>query len=416
MEIFGSARGGADCFCGEAIILKTLQKMEGIFMPMPALLASRHGGLWVGTIEGLLRYEAAGTKSWFARDGISAKRDVRCVIESRAGAVWFGTAGEGLFCLEAGKLKQFRKADGLADNFVRCLREDETGAIWIGTSDGLVRFKDNHFAAISTKQGLFDKVICDIEDDGHGSFWISSFNGIFRVSQTELQQCADGRTASIQCLAFGISDGLPTLEATSGGCKTADGKLWFPTSRGLVAIDPANARTNKLPPPVLIEGLLVDNQLVAGQSSLSGLKISPGRHRFEFQYTGLSFAAPEKVRFKHRLDKLDADWIDAGPKRTADFPYLPPGGYTFHVIACNNEWCVERNRYLPHVHRVAVFLADDLVRHLLVAALRGHFTHRCRRDCLVWHAPQDASAPQTGIARTPANYLCGTNADRQRYP
>ncbi|HAO78497.1 MAG TPA: hypothetical protein DCQ92_05875, partial [Verrucomicrobia subdivision 3 bacterium] len=130
--------------------------------------------MWIGTTEGLLRYDAARNKTWYAKDGIPAKRDVRCVLESRSGNVWFGTAGEGLFCLEAGRLKQFRKADGLPGDFVRCLREDEDGAIWTGTSDGLCRFKADRFNALTTKQGLFDNVICDIEDDGHGFFWMSS--------------------------------------------------------------------------------------------------------------------------------------------------------------------------------------------------------------------------------------------------
>jgi signal transduction histidine kinase len=51
----------------------------------------------------------------------------------------------------------------------------------------------------------------------------------------------------------------------------------------------------------------------------------------------LSFAAPEKVRFKHRLDGLDTSWIDAGTERRVDYNYIPPGEYHFHVIACNND-------------------------------------------------------------------------------
>jgi ligand-binding sensor domain-containing protein/signal transduction histidine kinase len=311
--------------------------MESITTPMPALCPSSKGGLWIGTREGLLRYDKAGKTSWFGRSEVPAKRDVRCVMESRSGRIWFGTAGDGLFCLDGNEVKQFRKAEGLPGDFVRCLHEDQTGAIWIGTSDGLGRFKDNRFAVLNTRRGLFDNVICDIEDDGRGYFWISSYNGIFRVSQAGLQECADGRTASVDCLAFGTADGLPTLEATSGGCRTADGKLWFPTGRGLVVINPQEAKTNRLAPPVLLEDLLVDNQRVANLDSPAPLKISPGRHRFEFQYTALSFAAPEKVRFHHRLDPLDADWNDAGSKRTADYPYIPPGDYTFRVIACNND-------------------------------------------------------------------------------
>jgi signal transduction histidine kinase len=114
--------------------------------------------------------------------------------------------------------------------------------------------------------------------------------------------------------------------------------LWFATSRGLVAVHPLDAQPNPLPPPVIIEKLLVDGELAAAEPPPGGrLKIPPGRHRLEFQYAGLSFAAPEKVAFQHRLDGLDADWIEAGTKRSADYDYLPPGNYTFRVIACNND-------------------------------------------------------------------------------
>jgi signal transduction histidine kinase len=67
------------------------------------------------------------------------------------------------------------------------------------------------------------------------------------------------------------------------------------------------------------------------------LKIPPGRNRFEFHYTGLSFVAPEKVQFKYRIEGLEKNWVDAGAKRVANYSFLPPGEYVFHVIACNND-------------------------------------------------------------------------------
>ncbi len=381
--------------------------IEEITTPMPALCASHAGGLWVGTTEGLLRYDGAGKTSWFGRDGIPAKRDVRCVLESRAGDVWFGTAGEGLFRLKAGQLQQFRRADGLSGNFVRCLHEDAAGVLWIGTSSGLCRFKDDHFNVLNTRQGLFDNVICDIEEDGYGFFWMSSFNGIFRVSQTELQQCADGRQSSIHCLALGISDGLPTLEATSGGCRTADGKLWFPTGRGLVAIDPQGVRTNPLMPPVRVEDLLVDNQPVASIGSPMPLKVSPGQHRFEFRYTALSFAAPEKVRFRHRLDPLDADWNDTGSARAADYPFLPPGDYTFRVIACNNDGVWNETgaalafTVLPFFWQTAWFrFAGGLVTVLAASAAVWFDTRRrMRRKVELLEQQQAVERERTRIAK-----------------
>ena len=67
------------------------------------------------------------------------------------------------------------------------------------------------------------------------------------------------------------------------------------------------------------------------------LHISPGKHRVEFDYTGVSFDAPERVRFRYRLDGLDNDWLEAGTRRSAFYNYIPPGRYQFRVAACNAD-------------------------------------------------------------------------------
>jgi signal transduction histidine kinase len=139
-----------------------------------------------------------------------------------------------------------------------------------------------------------------------------------------------------------MSDGMPTLECSGGfqpsGVKLPDGRLWFPTSRGIVQVDPQYTKTNTLPPPVIIEDFLVDDQIVRRPpNSGSRLKIAPGNHRFEFRYTALSFVAPEEVHFRDRLDGLNNGWINAGANRIANYNFLPPGDYTFQVIACNND-------------------------------------------------------------------------------
>ena len=182
-----------------------------------------------------------------------------------------------------------------------------------------------------------------MEDDGLGYFWVSSHVGIMRLSKRELNQCADGQLQSVNCLSFGKGDGLPTLEFSGGlqpaGCKTADGRLWFASNKGVVVVDPKNVKLNALAPPVVIEALQVDGKAMAGlagQAANRPLRIPPGRHRLEFVYTGLSYTAPEKVRFRYRLEGLDSEWTEAGGKRSASFDYVPPGQYAFHVLACND--------------------------------------------------------------------------------
>ena len=310
---------------------------EQISIPITAISCDDPAGLWLGTAKGLMRY-AGGQAKLYAEE-----QAVRTVLKDRAGRVWFGMSGCGLGCLEAGTERHFRKTDGLGSDFVQCLHEDEAGALWIGTcGGGLTRCQSGRFATVSTAQGLGDNCICDIEDDGQGYFWMSSFNGLLRVPKTSLNECADGLTNVVHCDTYGISDGMPTLECSGGsqpaGGRTGDGALWFATSRGLVAVHPGDVKHNPLPPPVIIESLLVDGEPVAGKlNPVDRLKIPPGRHRLEFQYTGLSFAAPEKVAFQHRLAGLDAGWIQAGTKRTVNYDYIPPGNYTFQVVACNND-------------------------------------------------------------------------------
>lgn len=330
---------GSGLFLLDGDHLKTAPGLEHVILPMPALLAARDGGLWVGTSAGLLRYQD-GKTNWFTEADGKSLRDVRTIAEDGKGAVWFGTAGNGLACLENGHIRQFSQTNGLSSDYIECLHFDEDGALWIGTFDGgLCRLKQGRFSVIDREQGLPNSVIGDIEDDGHGFFWMSSHGGIIRASKADLNDCADGKIKAPRFLTYGVNDGLPTIECSEGlqpaGCKTSDGLLWFPTSKGLVVVNPNEVRINHLPPLMALEEVLVDGQPVT--NAPSPLKIPPGRNRLEFHYTGLSFAAPEKVSFKYRIEGLEKEWVDAGAKRVANYSFVPPGDYTFRVIACNND-------------------------------------------------------------------------------
>ena len=315
--------------------------MSNITMPMPALLSTHDGALWIGTPTGAARYQNGKLERFNEMDG-KAFGDVRAIAQDKSGALWFGTAGGGLVRLQNGNFRRFKKTDGLSSDFIECLHFGHNNTLWIGTfGGGLDRFKDGKFSIINHKQGLPNGVIGHIESDGRGFFWMSSYGGILRASEKDLDRCADGEIAEVPFLTYGINDGMPTLECSEGlqpaGCKTADGRSWFATAKGLVAVDPAAVKLNPLPPPVRIEEMRVDDREFADGYDARPLKVPPGRHRIEFEYTALSFVAPEKVRFKCRLNNLETEWANAGAKRVATYNYIPPGNYLFQVIACNND-------------------------------------------------------------------------------
>jgi signal transduction histidine kinase/ligand-binding sensor domain-containing protein len=319
-----------------------LPELKDLALSVPALLPSSNGGLLIGTSIGLLQY-CQGKTTWLARKPELIAPDVRAIREAPDGSIWFGMSGGGLGLWKQGSVRQFRRADGLSSDFVQCLRLESDGTLWIGTfGGGLNRFKNGKFVAITKKQGLPNDIICDIEDDELGNYWISSHGGIVRVDKKDLNDCAEGKTRQLQGMTYGLSDGLPTLQCSGGfqpaGCRTADGRIWFPTSKGLVAVDPRNVKSNPLPPPVIIEKMTVDDHPIAVTPELNEpIRISPGQHRFEFEFTGFSFAAPEKVRFRYKLENLEKEAVEVQSPRRAYYSYIPPGQYRFHVRACNND-------------------------------------------------------------------------------
>jgi len=67
------------------------------------------------------------------------------------------------------------------------------------------------------------------------------------------------------------------------------------------------------------------------------VRLNAAQTSFEIQYTAFSFANPERIHFKYQLEGLDQRWIDAGSRRTAYYSHLPPGDYSFKVIAANSD-------------------------------------------------------------------------------
>ena len=329
-----------------------------------ALCEDQAGGIWTGTYNGGLNYFRDGHfRHYGTEEGLSANF-VTAILQSQNGALWIGTSGGGLNEFSGAKFKAYTRQQGLGSDFIRTLYEDRQGVLWIGTTGGgLSRFYRGRFTNYTTKEGCLDDVISQILEDNHGYFWIGTNKGIFRVSRQELEAFAKGEIASLSPTFFGKSDGMEGLQCTGGfhpaGLKTRDGRLWFSTVKGLVMADPDKIELNTVPPPVLIEQVLVDGHPVRAALS-EGLKIGrrshadgsvdlggvgPGevlhvparRQRLDFHYTALSFVTPENVRFRYRLEGLEQDWVEAGGLRTAHYSHLPAGDYRFHVLACNND-------------------------------------------------------------------------------
>ncbi|MFN0067610.1 MAG: two-component regulator propeller domain-containing protein, partial [Limisphaerales bacterium] len=351
-----------------------------------SVLVDRAGGLWVGTYGRALWQLEAGRLRDFPGDAVGGG-NMLALFEDSRGRIWTGggstvavredgtfrrleTGPEGAlggviaFAEDAARavwmanprtvfrhapgtgLTEVRDADQQAIPRITSLLGDADGAMWLGTSDrGLLRWGDGRLAVIGPAAGLPTGPIRGLLDDGHEFLWMTTARSVLRA-------VADGRQPRLDVQVFDASDGLPRAEFTGGRHPTAGrdarGRLWFATQKGVVMVDPSALRLNPLPPPVHLEEVSFDQPAsrahgAEARTRLRGPFAAPvtlpaGSRRVEIRYSGLSFAAPDKMRFQTRLEGREAaDWQEAGGRRSAYFEELAPGSHVFRVRAANND-------------------------------------------------------------------------------
>ena len=165
------------------------------------------------------------------------------------------------------------------------------------------------------------------------------------------------------------------------GWRAADGRLWFPTLKGVVSIDPAQTRTSPAPPPVVVQRVITDS---VDLDLRKELRAGPGVRNLEIRYAALTFASPRRITFRYKLEGFDPDWVDVGTRRVAYYTNVPPGAYRFLVRArnTNGQWTQEpiavSVTLLPQVWQTAWFYAVCAL--LVVGMALG--VHRARMRSL----------------------------------
>jgi signal transduction histidine kinase/ligand-binding sensor domain-containing protein len=348
-QLFVGTWGGG-LFIKQGERFESPEPLNRITAPVASLFEGAHGEIYIGTTMGLYRYQGGKLVQVAGKDRL-AFPDVRAISETPDGTLWLGLSGGGLARVRGDSIQQFTKRDGLGSDFVICLYADAEGTLWIGTSDhGLTRLKNGRFFNLTSKQGLPSTVICQLVEDHTGNLWVGTHAGILRARKDDLNRCADGKIPLVHWLGYGKAEGLASQTCSGGfqpgAAQAGDGRIWVPTAKGLAIVDPASVSTNNAVPPVVIEEMLADNlplelhpatDRASNRASGRPIEITPGTQKFEIRYTGLSFTAPDKVRFQYRLTGLEDQWIDVGTQRSAEYSYLRPGEYRFQVIACNND-------------------------------------------------------------------------------
>jgi signal transduction histidine kinase/ligand-binding sensor domain-containing protein len=349
-------------------------------------LQARDGAVWFALDRQVVRAHGGAVTSIAPQERFEG---YRILHEGRDGTVWIA-ADDGLASWRAGQTRLVRLPPAERPAEVANFLEDDDGTLWMATKgEGIRRLRpgSDHVATVGVGQGLPSSWIVQLLPDRRGRLWASSSRGIFWVARAELHAVADGRRPRLEPRLYDGGDGIQMSSEPFGhpaGHRDAQGRLWFVTNGGLVVIDPDAPGARAPAPRVAVQQWRLGGQRLPlngdGDGDGGRPPVAEGPRDLDVSFAALTFAGPDTVSYRYRLQGHGDDWIEIGPRRSLHQPALPPGAYRLAIQARTREgdWGPETAALAftlrPPFHRSPAFA-------LLLAAAAGLLllaAHRAR--------------------------------------
>jgi len=313
-----------------------------------SLHEDRTGNFWIGTRTGgldlLVRQTGQFITYDFADSPFGPITSVFHILEDRNGILWLSTS-EALIKFDQKKgVLAFYQPDPNNPNCLssspRNVLETRTGELWVGTETGLNKFDpaSGTFTRYTESDGLADNNITGVLEDSRGNLWISTQHGLSRFNPVEEH-----------FTNFDASDGLQSdqFNRNNASFKNADGEFFFGGVNGFNAFYPEDITNNPYVPPVVLTNFsLFNNPVPIGSDSLlhkaiwetDALALTYDQNIFSLEFAALSYSAPQKNRYRYRLEGFEERWNEVGSDhRLVTYTNLDPGHYLFRVKGSNDD-------------------------------------------------------------------------------
>ncbi|MGB8260249.1 MAG: two-component regulator propeller domain-containing protein [Terracidiphilus sp.] len=340
-----------------------------------AMLEDRAGNLWVGVDEGLYllkdgRFrripepkheplgmvtsltEDVGGNIWAACKGKPRKlvriRDfeIREVIPEPEfpparlaadphGGIWIGTRDGQIVLFRNGVVEtKFPLNPGGYPVTYQIIPQND-GSVLASSENGLVGWRQGTLQRLTTMNGLPCNEIITFTPDKENRWWLYTRCGVVELRDSELKRWWTNPDAVLQTRVYDQLDGAqPNLGSFGLAAISPDDRVWFANGLVVQVLDPSRLAQKAPNAETYIESFVVDRKEFPATANL---EVPPRPRDLQINYTSPTFVIPQRVKFRYRLDPYDHDWHEAGTRREAFYTDLPPGKYSFRVIAANSD-------------------------------------------------------------------------------
>lgn len=300
------------------------------------LLAGSDGTLWVATQDGVyhLRPGTSEVVPLSQSDGAPLHADINALAEAADGSVWVGS-GKGLFRVVAGgnELQPVESpaGSGLGNPSVIGLLFDSQQTLWVDTAvTGLHRMRNwdgrqARFDRISESHGIVSRPFGgNLMEDGRGRIWTQMYVYDPATDRLDELTAADGANLGTGWFLSHV--------------KTADGRMLFGGSKGMLVVNPEHFDASTYAPPLLISELTINGQRESAGAILNELELTPEQRSFSLGFTAVDYSDPGRIRYAYQLKGFDPDWIETtAESRVASYSNLWPGEYVLRARATNRS-------------------------------------------------------------------------------
>jgi signal transduction histidine kinase/ligand-binding sensor domain-containing protein len=357
------------------------------FGPIDSLTSDSFGSIWFSDGPRLFRWQH-GHLAQIDVPFQTGEGQIALLYADSADRLWiaFREGSIGVLDAATGQPREMTGITDVAHQTVLDIFEDASHVIWFLGNRSLTKFSQGRFVTLTHEQRMPPTVLGAIIGDGSDELWLNTNSGLLRLSQKAFETAVDDPSRPLQYQLYDTADGVagaPIVKLLAR--RDASGRLWFARGGALTSVTPTQLADTLTPLPqsVRIESVVTDDGAV---SDLSRSVLSSSTRRLEINYTALTLTAPNKIRFRYRLDGFDADWVDAGTRRQAFYTNLAPGPYVFRVEASatdgrwGNSSAAWRFRRKPRFVQTGAFYLGSAVLLSLFAIgiwkLRLRMVHR----------------------------------------